>query len=161
MKMFKCLYNYVRMILIGTFYKVFIAFLTVKSRVLMSLRGEQDDLNWYDIYGPNVPYAELDKQDQSVGDMPTSYVKEVLNMKPDSTNEKATVPTSEVTDKPTTQAGSTQVISAKVKQVVEVTVDGRFGHANHSRDEAMKTVVGKGLNPDIKVEGLVESADAI
>jgi len=30
----------------------------------MSLRGEQDELTWYDICGPNVPNAELDREEE-------------------------------------------------------------------------------------------------
>lgn len=136
----------------------------VKSRVLMSLRGEQDDLNWFDIYGPNVPYAELDKHDMATSDVTTSDAKDGP-LKPDDRieleNETSAdqLTMSETFDE---VAVSTKVVTATVEkvEVVEVTVDGRFGHANHSRDEPLKSV-GKGLTPDIKVEGLVKSADAI
>lgn len=128
----------------------------------MSLRGEQDDLNWYDIYGPNVPYAELDKEPPVT--MTTEAKSPDVLPKPEAADQSA----NETTDKPSDDGKFDVAVDAKVAtpvekkvEVVEVTVDGRFGHANHSRDETLKAAVRKGLTPDIKVEGLVESADAI
>lgn len=129
----------------------------VKSRVLMSLRGEQDDLNWYDIYGPNIPNAELDRE------------LELLEMSEDVVKEESKVPSANViTDvinvAPELDHAETKDVSlpADDVEVVEVTVDGRFGHANHSRDELMKTVIANDISrADIKVESLVESADNI
>lgn len=127
----------------------------------MSLRGEQDDLNWYDIYGPNIPNAELEKEYEDLAKMETVHYQPKV-----SSAEK------EVSSAETENGHDTNLTAAtdhddepyliEKRDVVEVTVDGRFGHANHSRDEPMKTIVGKDISrSDIKVEGRVESADTI
>lgn len=140
----------------------------MKSRVLMSLRGEQDDLSWYDIYGPNVPYAELDKDAQVTkpSDVKSTHVngQSKTAIKAENGTSKMSSAAKEVTsadDNNRIVIGNVaQTMPVEKVEVVEVTVDGRFGHMNHSRDEPLKNV-GKGLNAEIKVEGLVESADTI
>lgn len=130
----------------------------MKSRVLMSLRGEQDDLDWYDIYGPNIPNAELEKEDQeSVKPEVIWYQPKVSSVEPEIDDNK------NITDDNTINTEVTEEsLPVEKNEVVEVTVDGRFGHANHSRDEPAKSVVGKDISrSDIAVEGLVESADNI
>lgn len=133
----------------------------MKSRVLMSLRGEQDDLNWYDIYGPNIPNAELEKEYED------SEKSEVIQYKSKAVSAETEMQVAETPmkhDKNLSDAfdGVQKFEPAAKSEVVEVTVDGRFGHANHSRDEQVKSVIGKDISrSDIKVEGLVESADTI
>lgn len=120
----------------------------MKSRVLMSLRGEQDDLNWYDIYGPNIPNAELEKEYEAPHETDNTPTKP----------EPSTPVT--VKDEVTVRYNVSGVREMDKAEVVEVTVDGRFGHANHSRDEPLRAEMGKPFSRvDIKVEGLVESAD--
>ncbi|WAR08588.1 CR3L1-like protein [Mya arenaria] len=129
----------------------------MKSRVLMSLRGEQDDLTWYDIYGPNVPYAELDRE---TGEPMGSTYSNIL-AKPAPVKSDNTIP---VPDKnslyPAENDANTAVTLISPKSdVVEVTVDGRFGHVNTSRDEPTKT--GAHPKPHNGAESLMESADTI
>ncbi|KAL4232456.1 cAMP response element binding [Mactra antiquata] len=132
----------------------------MKSRVLMSLRGEQDDLNWYDIYGPNIPNAELEKEYEFL-EM-SNIMQKMESSETPSANVFSEVKT--VTDDDVDVQDEIKNVSTPADnvEVVEVTVDGRFGHMNHSRDELMKTVITNDISrSDIKVEGLVESADNI
>jgi hypothetical protein len=124
----------------------------------MSLRGEQDDLDWYDIYGPNIPNAELEKEDQeSVKPEVIWYQPKVSSVEPEIVADKNVT-----NDNPANTENAEESLPVEKSEVVEVTVDGRFGHANHSRDETVKSVVGKDISrSDIAVEGLVESADTI
>ena len=119
----------------------------------MSLRGEQDDLTWYDIYGPNVPNAELEKQD--------NQIKSAVVTKPEiksNTSKETDLVLQEVTE----TLLKAEILMVKKVEIVKVTVDGRFGHLNDSRDEPLKTVIGKDIaRGDLKAEGLVESADKI
>lgn len=125
----------------------------MKSRVLMSLRGEMDDLTWYDIYGPNIPNAELEKEEQDISSFG--------NEKPDPVQSKP----DQMTAKHGTDKVKVEVVPMvtetnpiqKTPDIVEVTVDGRFGHANRSRDE-VKTIIGTDPSlSEMKAEGIVES----
>lgn len=122
----------------------------------MSLRGEQDDLNWYDIYGPNVPYAELEKEYE--------YATKPQVSSAENMPEEGKYLTGESMEDflPVVDTCVQDQLAVDKVEVVEVTVDGRFGHANHSHNEPAESGVGKDISRgDIKVEGLVESADAI
>ncbi|XP_052241716.1 cyclic AMP-responsive element-binding protein 3-like protein 1 isoform X1 [Dreissena polymorpha] len=141
----------------------------MKSRVLMSLRGEQDDLNWYDIYGPSVPYAELDKETDPLQDLAHSaeYAPKASAIMASVVNDddKLTHQEAEKVIEPS-RIETAQVMSATKSvvngEIIEVTVDGRFGHANTSRDEVLKSRVRVGdVAGELKMEGIVESADNI
>ena len=121
----------------------------------MSLRGEQDDLTWYDIYGPNIPNAELEKQDGIVKKVISTSIKPEINL----TSLKETELKQTEVDLPVLKA---ETPSIKKVEVVKVTVESHYGHLNHSRDEPLKTVIGKDIaRGDLKADGLVESADKI
>lgn len=116
----------------------------MKSRVLMSLRGEQDDLNWYEFYGPNVPHTHVDKKST---DTPPAPPAEDVNYGPE-----LNVPTSE-----TNSSENTAVVEEKV-EVVKVTVDGRFGQVSNTSDgENLKAVLPADIE-QMRVEGRLESA---
>lgn len=132
----------------------------MKSRVLMSLRGEQDDLTWEDLYGPNIPSfsQQREPQEKSTASSEKNVVIDPQSSPADS------APLAEVTSDMDLSPKTSHIVDTipvKGSEVIEVTVDGRFGHANHSYDE-VKTMNGQDIpRADIKVEGLVESADRI
>jgi cyclic AMP-responsive element-binding protein 3 len=134
----------------------------MKSRVLMSLRGEQDDVTWEDLYRPYIPVAE-ERRDDEPKATDTADTKVLPEPNPSSANIPASVET--VSDKTNQSSVIVETSPVKNVEVMEVTVDGRFGHANHSRDEnvkSLKTTIGQDIpRADIKAEGLVESVDRI
>lgn len=124
-------------------------FLSVKSRVLMSLRGEQDDLNWYELYGPNVPHHTVEKKSPE--------------MQPATAEETNYGPVlNEVTSKNNGSESLGNFEEQRV-QVVKVTVDGRFGQvSNASNGEDLKVVLLSELEQTIHVKGRMKSSgDAV
>ena len=110
----------------------------------MSLRGEQDDLNWYELYGPNVPHTNVDKKFQDTPPAPA----EDVNYGPE-----LHMPTSQ-----TNSSKDTAVVEEKV-EVVKVTVDGRFGQVSNTSDrENLKALLPADIEQMMRVEGRLESA---
>ena len=119
-------------------------FFAVKSRVLMSLRGEQDDLNWYEFYGPNVPHTSVDKKSQETPPAPV----EGVNHGPELNEPRSETNSSE----------NTAVVKETV-EVVKVTVDGRFGQlSNTSNGDNLKAVLPADIDQMVRAEGRLESA---
>ena len=133
-----------------TVYILLVFVIAVKSRVLMSLRGEQDDLNWYELYGPSIPHSNTEKPatEEAPKIEPTNY---------------GPMPTEVTTGKPSTDSDKSESNSTEnTVEVVAVTVDGRFGQVNVSEGENLKAVLPSDIDQMIRIEGRVEgSADAI
>ena len=115
----------------------------------MSLRGEQDDLNWYEFIGPNVPHNTYEKKPVETAPAPGSS-----NYGP--------MPNDVTGGMNHSEKSASEVAETKV-EVVKVTVDGRFGHdKNASNGENIKTMITTDMEQMVRVEGLLESAtDAV
>ena len=110
----------------------------------MSLRGEQDDLNWYEFYGPSVPHTSVDKKSQETPPAPA----EGVNHGPELNEPRSENNSSE----------NTAVIKETV-EVVKVTVDGRFGQlSNTSNGDNLKAVLPADVDQMVRAEGRLESA---
>ena len=111
----------------------------------MSLRGEQDDLNWYEFYGPNVPHTNVDKKTPETPPTPA----EEVNYGPE---------LNEVTTKTNGSEKNTGSVAEKV-EVVKVMVDGRFGLVSNASDgENLKAMLPADTEQMIRIEGRLESA---
>ena len=124
--------------------------IVVKSRVLMSLRGEQDD--WYEFYGPNIPHSNYERKEpaeKAPAPEPVSYGP-VLNEAKTGTADK-------VLDMNQSNSSENKL------EVVAVTVDGRFGQVSNASDgENIKGILPADAEQIIRIESRVEgSADAI
>lgn len=121
----------------------------MKSRVLMSLRGEQDELNWYEFIGPNVPHNTYEKKPAEV-----AVTEDETNYGP--------VPNEVVSGTNDSKKTASDEIKGTV-EIVKVTVDGRFGQVkNASSGENLKATLPSDMDQMIRVEGRIDSAaDAI
>lgn len=121
----------------------------MKSRVLMSLRGEQDDLNWYEFIGPNVPHNTYEKK------------PEEMAQPLDETN-YGPMPNEVISGTNDSKTNARNMAKSKV-EIVKVTVDGRFGQVKNASDEEnLKAIITSDMDQMIRVEGRLESAaDAI
>lgn len=114
----------------------------------MSLRGEQDDLNWYEFIGPNVPH--------------NTYEKPVETAPAPGSSNYGPMPNDVTGGMNHSEKSPSEVAETKV-EVVKVTVDGRFGHdKNASNGENIKTMITTDMEQMVRVEGRLESAtDAV